>query len=279
MTSSSRRFVWLSFLLPAIAFGNAGGDLKSRNPGRVHDLRFTSLAKSWDEGFPLGNGMIGALVWQREGVLRMSLDRADLWDLRKVKEFEGPEFRFAWVVEQALSGDYNRVHEMGDVPYDRDAAPTKLPGAALEIPIPDINDVESVELQLQDALCIVRWKNGVRFETFVHATEPVGWFRIKGLPSRITPRLVPPPYALIDSSNEAGNSGPGGNDLRRLGYPPPEISQRTYDARRHQIRYHQQGWNGFSYDVQVDWSVRSRQYVERVLVNSAKQALSFEGDS
>ncbi len=254
MTSSLRRFVWLSFLLPAVAFGNTGGDLNSKDSGRVHDLRFTSLAKSWDEGIPLGNGMIGALVWQRDSVLRISLDRADLWDLRKVKEFEGLEFRFAWVVEQALSGDYNRVHEMGDVPYDRDAAPTKLPGAALDIPIPDIKDVESVELQLQDALCIVKWKNGVRFETFVHATEPVGWFRIKGLRSMIDPCIIPPPYALIDSSKEAGNSGPGGSDLRRLGYPPPRILERIFDARRHRVRYHQDGWNGFSYTVQLEWS-------------------------
>ncbi|MCF6332350.1 MAG: glycoside hydrolase family 95 protein [Draconibacterium sp.] len=29
-----------------------------------HDLVSNSLAKTWDEGIPLGNGIIGALVWQ-----------------------------------------------------------------------------------------------------------------------------------------------------------------------------------------------------------------------
>ena len=51
-----------------------------------HDLHFTSLAKQWDEAIPLGNGMLGALIWQKEDQLRFSLDRADLWDMRPMKD-------------------------------------------------------------------------------------------------------------------------------------------------------------------------------------------------
>lgn len=46
------------------------------------DLQFTQLARSWDEGIPLGNATVGALLWQRDSALRFSLDRTDLWDLR-----------------------------------------------------------------------------------------------------------------------------------------------------------------------------------------------------
>ena len=128
-------------ILLAVFF--ASGAWGQRVPGvsARHDLIFPHLARSWDEAIPLGNGMIGALVWQRDKTLRMSLDRADLWDLREIKEFKRPEFRFSWVVEQATKGDYRLVQELGDVPYDRDAAPTKLPGAALELDIPDIDEV------------------------------------------------------------------------------------------------------------------------------------------
>lgn len=38
-------------------------------------------------------------------------------------EFEGPAFRFAWVRKKVLENDYDPVHRMGDVPYDRDPAP------------------------------------------------------------------------------------------------------------------------------------------------------------
>jgi len=232
-------------ILPQVAVS-----FQKPSPSRSHDLRFTALVRSWDEGIPLGNGMIGALIWQRDSVVRMSLDRADLWDLRKIKEFERPEFRFAWVVEQATKGVYKLAQEMGDVPYDRDAAPTKLPGAALELPIPHINDVESVQLQLDDAVCVVRWRTGVELRTFVHATELRGWFRVTGLSESIRPRLIPPPYSSPDTSKDAGNSGPGGNDLRRLGYPPPKLSET-----KNSIVYRQECYGGFSYTVNVSWSL------------------------
>ena len=35
-----------------------------------HDLLFTELVTNWDEAIPLGNGMVSALVWQKEGKLR-----------------------------------------------------------------------------------------------------------------------------------------------------------------------------------------------------------------
>lgn len=38
--------------------------------GGNSDLQFNALAQSWDEAIPLGNGVVGALVWQRDSVLR-----------------------------------------------------------------------------------------------------------------------------------------------------------------------------------------------------------------
>lgn len=64
------------------------------------DLQFEQLAKSWDEGIPLGNATIGTLVWQRDSALRLSLDRTDLWNLRPMDSISGPNNRFAWVYEQ-----------------------------------------------------------------------------------------------------------------------------------------------------------------------------------
>ena len=44
--------------------------------------QFNPLPQQWDEAMPLGNGMIGSLVWEKEKVVRFALDRADLWDSR-----------------------------------------------------------------------------------------------------------------------------------------------------------------------------------------------------
>ncbi|MFZ2656701.1 MAG: glycoside hydrolase family 95-like protein [Victivallales bacterium] len=224
---------------------------KSNSQGRsCGDLHFASLAKTWEEGIPLGNGMIGALIWQKDRVLRFSLDRADLWDLRKIKEFENPEFRFSWMVEQVTGGNYKLMREkMGDV-YNRNAAPTKLPCAALELPIPDVSDVESVLLRLNDAVCVIKWKTGIVLEAFVHATEHRGWFRITGLKADLKPRIIPPLYTLPDVSPDTGNSnsGPAGNELHRLGYPPPKLVEG-----KGSLIYQQECFGGFSYTVNVSW--------------------------
>ena len=63
-----------------------------------HNLHFDSLAKRWDEAIPLGNGWLGALIWQKDNKVRISLDRIDLWDDRPMPEID--KLKFKWVVQQ-----------------------------------------------------------------------------------------------------------------------------------------------------------------------------------
>ena len=111
-----------------------------------HDLHYSSIPRSWDEGIPLGNGMLGALIWQKDSNLRISLDRADLWDLRPVKEFSLPQFSFKWVGDQVDNNTYDTVQKLFDLPYERDPAPTKIPAGALEIGIKALEPVEFIHL-------------------------------------------------------------------------------------------------------------------------------------
>ncbi len=211
-----------------------------------HDLVFTALPKSWDEGVPLGNGLLGALVWQKGGALRLSLDRADLWDLRPVKEFDSSRFRFAWVKAEVGNGDIGPVREMVDVPYERDPAPTKIPAGALEFDIAPLGEVASVRLILKDAVCEVRWKSGARMTVYVHAVQPVGWFKFEGVPAEFAPRLVPPAFAAAEAA--APEAPAAAKTLASLGYPAPEVSGDATSA-----RFRQRGWDGMSYDVAVEW--------------------------
>lgn len=227
---------------------NAGIDLPVRPSDS--DLQFSDLAKTWDEGMPLGNATVGALVWQRDSALRLSLDRTDLWDLRPMDSISGPNNRFAWVREQVKKKDYLPVQQKYDHPYDRQPAPSKIPGAALEFSLEELGSPSDVRLYLNDALCEATWDNGTTLKTFVHATEPVGWFVFENLPSSITPTLISPKYST--GGDKAGNSVEG-QDLRRLGY-----KQGTIDEDANQIAYHQEGWNGFSYDVNVRWEQKGK---------------------
>lgn len=211
------------------------------------DLVFDSLAQSWDEGIPLGNATVGALVWKKGDALRFSLDRTDLWDLRPSDSLSGANFRFAWVKEHIRSKDYLPVQEKFDYPYDMQPAPSKIPGAALEFSLKDLGDPSSVRLYLNGALCEIDWPEGTRLQTFVHASEPVGWFVFDRLDEHLVPEIIAPAYA----DTLSGNSGGGpveGLDLRRLGYAQGKV---TRDGNR--IVYHQNGYGDFSYEVAVAW--------------------------
>lgn len=237
-----KNFVFSILLLVACSGGG-----KSNLPvtPSESDLQFPDLATTWDEGMPLGNATVGALVWQRDSALRLSLDRTDLWDLRPMDSISGPNNRFTWVCEQVKKKDYLPVQKKYDHPYDQQPAPSKIPGAALEFSLEELGSPSDVHLYLNNALCEATWDNGATLKTFVHATEPVGWFVFENLPAAITPTLISPKYNT--GGAEAGNSVEG-QDLRRLGY-----KQGTINKESNQITYHQEGWNGFSYDVNVRW--------------------------
>ncbi len=113
--------------------------------------------------------------------------------------------------------DYKPVQDMFDAPYDREPAPSKIPGAALEFDISALGEVASVHLYIEQAICEVKWKNGVRLLTFVHATEPIGWYRFEGLDKPLNYDLIPPAYNIDEATEDGGPVT--GLDLRRLGYP------------------------------------------------------------
>jgi len=210
-------------------------------PNPIHNLEFKILPSVWDEGLPLGNGMVGALIWHKNQNLRFSLDRADLWDERNVIDFS--VLKFQWVREQVLNNNYGVVQQYGDVPYEEVAWPTKIPGAALEF---NMEKEAENELDLQTATAIVKWKNGTVLKSYVHATEPVGVFEFHRAPEDLIPELIPPVYRGSDSLKQSNSVE--GQSLERLGYPQGKITKYP-DA----ITFDQQGSEGFRYEVSVVW--------------------------
>lgn len=210
------------------------------------DLVSTGLARSWDEAMPLGNATVGALVWQRDSSLRLSLDRTDLWDLRPVDSLSGDNFRFSWVKEHIRTKDYLPVQKKLDWPYNMNPAPSKIPGAAIEFPLEKIGAPTQVRLYLNNALCEANWADGTQMQTFVHATEPVGWFVFRNLKTPIEPSILTPVY---NKTKPDGSLDPvSGQDLHRLGYQQGETVREG-----NRITYHQKGYGDFWYDVVVCW--------------------------
>lgn len=248
--SPSKRFwVFTSFVL-------LNTSLLFSQPQPYHDLNFETLAPSWDEGIPLGNGMVGALIWQKDNNLRLSLDRADLWDLRPMKGLDRPEFSYEWIAGQVEKKDYTIVQKYFDSPYEIEPAPSKIPGGALEFDIQGWGPIEYVNLSLSDATGEVKWKSGTSLKTFVHATQPVGWIRLENLKGKFEPSLVAPKY-------QGNVTSPGGSvegdDLSRLGYSQGKIIREG-----NTIIYEQEGWGGFKYEIALSWRRINNTTVEGV---------------
>jgi len=211
-----------------------------------YDLVSDSLASRWDEAIPLGNGMLGALLWQKEGKLRISLDRADLWDLRPVENFSGEKWKFSWVQGQWKNNNYGEVQKLFDQPYEANPGPTKIPAGAIEFDISSLGKIKAVRLSVCDALCEITWETGARFCSFIHATEPIGWYWFEGVGQSIQPELDPPPYESVTDSGEWNSVS--GNNLGSLGYDKGRIRENETS-----IIYEQNGWGGFSYMIAIQW--------------------------
>jgi alpha-L-fucosidase 2 len=193
-------FGWLPLTL-------AGADLP--DPGL--NLQLAAPISTWDEAVPLGNGLMGALLWGETNLLRLSLDRGDLWDERPSKRFLQVRDRFNWRDMRRMVAE-NRMDEFNDVfdsNYDYDGPPTKLPAGRLEIVLDPSQKIESFTLDLACAEAATRLQTGREITTFVNAANvraPVALLRIPG----------PPPTDVRLLSPES---------VKKLNYPPAQLGR------------------------------------------------------
>jgi len=251
----------LLFLFAIILFQSASSQVSTND-----NLVFDSLPKRWDEAIPLGNGMLGALVWQKNDKLRFSLDRADLWDERQALDLS--KFNFKWVQQQVAKKQYDTVQKLGDEPYEAYPYPTKLPAGAIEFDIASFGKVKSSVLDVQHALCKVKWKSGVEMEAYVCANAEFGVFRFKNISENIIANIIAPPY-YANRSGDKGNSV-AGQGLEKLGYQQGNIINS-----KNFIQYYQPVTNGDAYSIIVQWQQNKNEVegmwsIHKVFINDKK---------
>lgn len=237
----------------AVAVLFAFMQLLAAQPRPAHNLVFDTMATRWDEAIPLGNGWLGALIWQKEDKIRLSLDRVDLWDDRPMPEID--KLTFNWVVEKVKLDQYDSVQKRGDEPYEKYAAPTKIPGAALEFNCTAFGKVIHNELDITTALSTIKFANGTVFYNYVHAAKQVGYFGFENLADAVViPELMIPAY----NNGRKGLTGNSveGQGLERLGYKKGTVTKTAGS-----LRYHQPTWKGNYYEVLVQWKKFSANHI------------------
>ncbi len=222
-------------------------------PKAAHNLDYSDPATTWDEAMPLGNGLLGALVWGDGHPLRISLDRTDLWDLRPVPEFHTDEYSYAMMRKWVAEGRIDDLHRLYDDPYGH-AGPTKIPAGRIELSLGAQAQFQHAVLDLARAVTVVQFADGRTAEVFVHATKPFGMIRVTSA-SPESVALLAPPFAE-EITEEAGANKISAGDLATLRYDAPE---------RHEgdgwTGYLQEGWGGFRFAVVLRWQKNATGWV------------------
>lgn len=168
----------------------------------------------WDEGVPLGNGLLGVLVWGDGRTIRLSLDRADLWDTRRPEVMSTPEWTYATMIDLKNASKHAEHQRLFDVPYDTIPYPTKLPAGRLEITLPEQHTLTHfwMDPTRGEGTVLYRGEGGVSgvLQVGLHADEPVAV--LSGYLRPLTLKLVPP----------AG--------VAKLGYAPAEQGEDDDEA-------------------------------------------------
>ncbi len=206
----------LAAILASIAASAAAADHADAGflPADSLNPKLAAPIDTWDEAIPLGNGLLGGLLWGRDGTIRLSLDRGDLWDLRVQDEFQKKDC--TWKTLRRLVAEKNQAELVRrfDAPYNA-PWPTKLPGGRLELSLDPSRHVASFTLDLARAVGRIDLGNGAQLETFFSAAAPVALMRIPGPPPKewklIAPGVGKSPGHLADQSLAA---------VQALGYPP-----------------------------------------------------------
>lgn len=229
-----------------------------------YNLNFDKLATKWDEAMPLGNGMLGALVWSKNDKLRLSLDRADLWDERNALP-DLNTYNFKWVQQQVDKKDYRIVQQKLDDVYNQ-TYPTKLPAGAMEFNISSFGKVTSNVLDIKTAVNTVKFENGTIFKCFVHAAENQGVFIFENLKSTaVLPELIVHNYAGAEKNvNDNSHSGVG---LQKLGYAKGNVTK-TENI----IRYKQPIYENRFYEVLIKWTRKGKRITGTWTITNNQQA-------
>jgi alpha-L-fucosidase 2 len=211
------------------------------------NLKYSAPAMTWDEGLPLGDRVLGSLVWGDGAPLNISLDRTDLWDLRPVPEFHTPEYSYATVRRWHEAGRHAELIRLLEEPYRR-PAPTKIPAGRIEI---TTGALETSTLDIKEARTSLQFAGGASAQVFLHAERPLGVLRLRGLQN---PKfhLRAPDFGGENRGVETGVERHSAGDLSELGYPPPqEYSGDGF------LSFTQKGWNDFQFAVHLAWRADS----------------------
>ena len=190
-------------------------------------LDFSHEIERWDEALPLGNGLMGALVYGPSSNLRFSLDRTDIWDNSTPLNTDRSDFTYSNLVDLAQCGQTSSIRELFDSPYNY-PLPSKLKAGKIVLHFNEGSKI-SYHLSINDAVATIDIDEGdtkIKVVSFCHAINKVGVIKVNAPLSNFSFTLEPVKYGSESSSLDE-NYDPEKREivmgsLSSLPYPPYE---------------------------------------------------------
>jgi alpha-L-fucosidase 2 len=211
----------LLLLLASVTIAPVWAD---RLPDARLNLKLTAPIATWDEAIPLGNGLMGGLLWGEGNLIRLSLDRGDLWDERPAPGDPLSRFTYAQLTKLVAETNNAEIARIADAQGYDQKHPTKIPAGRLEITLDPSQQVQSFELNLATAEGRAWFANGTKLEAFFCAGALATHAVYADGPKRGQPARQPDYVALVRIPGPAPVSlrllPPA--SVKQLGYPPPQ---------------------------------------------------------
>ena len=181
-----------------------------------HKMHFSFPFRSWDEGLPIGNGLIGAIIWGESSELVISLDQAMLWDERTPEAYGKKDWNFARMLRLIRAKKWKQVIGEFESPA-HDPWPTKIRANRLILTLPKNDAWTGAELDISTGEAVLFSRRG-SVSIVCDAAKPLLALRATGV--KLNHRLEFPDY------RKAGGGNVPANSLRALGYPAASHGRR-----------------------------------------------------
>lgn len=185
-------------------------------PVSEHYILHKRAPVRWEEGFPLGNGEFGVMMWGDGNPLAFTLDKADLWDLRCNTDYMmHPDFNYVGLKRLVAEQHFSEVDEIFEQRQLRDnpIGPTKISIGRAELRLGEPVRYECC-LKLSMAIVEGTVQTSVgehQVQGFVHRERNVFCLRVTSLPSEARMQLLP-----LAEMNDA---------LAKLNHPKPQLKE------------------------------------------------------
>lgn len=216
---ASNMAIWATALLFWSAGTTSAVFAQPMAQGEPKPLQLAAPIEHWDEALPLGNGMLGGLLWGSGNRINLSLDRGDLWDERRPQVVQQPNWNYQTIRELQAAGNQAEISRLFDAPY-HEKTPTKLPGGRLQLTLDAPLQASKFSLDLATATATVDFNldglastpeaaSGRQLHCYFSAEQQVAMLRL------------PAGAAEVEILRPQG--------LDQIGYPPAQFGTRRHN--------------------------------------------------